>query len=423
MLATAADRREGRIQRLGNLLVLQYLSLNAFPCGAARNAMRRVLRPVSESNPPTTVTDARVANLAAKFEKFARKCSGVSPLYERLSLGIMRDYDLLSLAAEARADPVPNLLLAAVHYLLLAGERADLTDHYPDLVSVVACTDPYPSFRRFCLEHQIQLTSLIRSRNVQTNAVGRAAILVPCFALLAEAMRAPLAVIEVGASAGLLLAWDRYSYDYGSAGSIGPRSSPVQLHCQVTGEGYPNVAHSLPAVVFRKGLDLDPPDLDSVVDRRWLQALVWPDQPERLAQLEAAVEVVRRAPPNIVAGDAARLLPSVMDEAPREAVLCVFHSHSMYQFPEQSRMALLRAMRELGRRRPVFRIGLEAVKQRSYCHLELEACGSGLARRLAVTDDYGMSMHWVGPAALALQPSAMQPASLPGSIGQSTIGK
>ena len=45
----------------------------------------------------------------------------------------------------------------------------------------------------------------------------------------------PLALIEVGASAGLNLLFDRYGYDYGAGRSAGDPSAPVRFTCALRG--------------------------------------------------------------------------------------------------------------------------------------------------------------------------------------------
>jgi hypothetical protein len=132
--------------------------------------------------------DDRLAALAQRFERFAQRECHVSPLYERLSRGIAGDPEILSIAVQARAgQPVPNLFLAAVHYMLLKGIEHPLTAFYASLAPVIAQTDdPYPSFRAFCREHAAEIQRLIAARLVQTNEVRRCGCLLPAFGLVAR---------------------------------------------------------------------------------------------------------------------------------------------------------------------------------------------------------------------------------------------
>src|SRR5207249_7655679 len=107
------------------------------------------------------MTDTLVADLARRFEWHGKNLyRGVShvnssPLYEHLALGVAADPDVLSLLTEAdRNTQVSNLLLGAVHFLLLSGIKHRLADFYPDLTANPRPPqEAYPTFRAFCLEH------------------------------------------------------------------------------------------------------------------------------------------------------------------------------------------------------------------------------------------------------------------------------
>ena len=166
--------------------------------------------------------------MSAAFVRFAEyECRGVSPLYETLALGIAQDPELLALAGAARVgQQVPNLLFAAVH-LLLSGEPAKgdpLARYYPDLAEPTArATDAFPAFRRFCLAHAGAIAEIIGSRSVNTNEVGRCAVLRLGYADIARILPAvPFALVEIGASAGLNLFWDNFCYEY----ECGPAHAP-----------------------------------------------------------------------------------------------------------------------------------------------------------------------------------------------------
>jgi hypothetical protein len=154
--------------------------------------------------------------LARTFHRFAElECLGMSALYESLCHSLAEDRDLLAIAADARpGQPVPNLFMAAVHWLLMKGAQHPLKDYYPDISpEMTAHGDPYPSFRSFCLEHSEEIVDLVSTRLVQTNVVRRCAVLLPAFAVaMGRDAGQPLSLVEIGASAGLNLLWDRYSY-------------------------------------------------------------------------------------------------------------------------------------------------------------------------------------------------------------------
>src|SRR5262249_32515842 len=148
------------------------------------------------------------------------------------------DEDLLQLIGLAPpAGRQPLVLLAAVHHLLLGG-----LDH--PLAAVYAGesdADPAPLFRDVCLSRRDAVLELLATRRTQTNECARSAALVPALAWVAQRVPGPLALVDVGASAGLNLLCDRYRIDYGPSGVVGPPDSPVRLECRVLG-GHPPVA-------------------------------------------------------------------------------------------------------------------------------------------------------------------------------------
>jgi hypothetical protein len=217
---------------------------------------------------------------AEQYATFSQvEARGSSPLYEVLAAGVSTDPGILSLLE--RVPPrkrQPNLLFASVLYL--GGVQPD-----------------YPAFRRFVLEHEQEIFELLLTRSTQTNEVGRCAILLP---LLAQ-LPGPLALLEVGASAGLCLLPDRYAYRYDDIEVVGDPASPVRLACRTRGPV--PIPSALPTVVWRCGIDTNPIDVRDDEATRWLECCIWPDQRERLARLRAVIEIARQEPPVVVQGD------------------------------------------------------------------------------------------------------------------------
>jgi hypothetical protein len=244
-----------------------------------------------------------LAGTGRRYQRFAEKeARGRSPLYERWAAAIATDRAVLAfLATLPEAKRQPNLLFAAVR--LLAG----LPGGYGELRTVVH-------------GRAAELAEVMLSRRTQTNEPARCATLLPVLAALPQ----PLALLEVGASAGLTLLPDRYDYDYGGQSlSSGDPAAPV-LSCRPVGPV--PVPDALPHVVWRAGLDLNPLDVRDPDDLAWLRCLVWPGEPDRLDRLEAAAAVARRDPPRIVRGDLVDDLPALAAQAPPHATLVVFHS-------------------------------------------------------------------------------------------------
>ncbi|MFI1992033.1 DUF2332 domain-containing protein [Actinoplanes sp. NPDC020271] len=247
----------------------------------------------------------------------AREAHGVSPAYERLALHVASDADLLGrLAGLPGPKQQPNLLFAVVR--LLGGPVGD-----PG------------AFRAFALEHWDDIAERMLVRATQTNEVARTAALLPVLASLPQ----PLALLDVGASAGLSLFPDRYAYRYGSR-TVGA-GTPL-LDCTATGFTPPA---RLPRIVWRAGLDLNPLDVTDADDVAWLDALIWPEHHHRRDRLRAAIEVARKDPPRLVRGDAVIDLPALAAQAPADATLVVYHTSMLYQLPDpQAFLDVVRAL-------------------------------------------------------------------------------
>jgi hypothetical protein len=339
--------------------------------------------------------------LAASFRRFAEQEAepAFSPLYARLCRGIASDPQVLALAADTPpGQPPPNLLLAAVHYLLLKGVRHPLAAFYPSLTSQPDSADAYPAFQSFCLEYASDIRALLLSRRVQTNEVARSACLLPAFELVARrTARAPLSLIEVGASTGLNLLWDHYGYDYGDGRRYGVPDAPLQISCALRGSILPPLPSRLPDVAFRVGIDLNPVDIQDADAVLWLRALIWPEHHERVSRLNQALDIASARRPEVLAGDALSLLPEVAARAAADTTLCVFHSVTIYQFSREQRERLTTLLLGLSARRSVFRISFErpaAAEDHQLC-LFSYVQGSQTEQLLAHCSAHGRWLEWL----------------------------
>ena len=168
------------------------------------------------------------------------------------------------------------------------------------------------------------------------------------------------------------------------------------MACEVRGEGPGPAIEPVPAVASRRGIDpcpIDPRDPDAAA---WLRALIWPEQHERAEHLQHALAIARSDPPPMVAGDALDRLPRVLHGLPEDGTPCVLHAFTLNQFPAEARAALDDLLRAAGRRRPVFRIGLEWGAAPAP-ELRLIRYGGAGAREslLARCDAHGAWIEWL----------------------------
>src|SRR5699024_3765082 len=127
-------------------------------------------------------------------------------------------------------QPVPNLFLGAVHYLLLSGKEHVLSEYYPSIVkNIRERTELLHHFKDFCRTYRNEMITILQTKLVQTNEVRRCAYLFPIFSHIYRLTKKPLAFIEIGTSAGFQLFWDKYSYSYGSNRTFGNLDSDVHI--------------------------------------------------------------------------------------------------------------------------------------------------------------------------------------------------
>jgi hypothetical protein len=257
--------------------------------------------------------DAYMSIAATYIEFAAREARGVSPTYERLSLAVSRDAEVLALlGALPSIKRQPNLLFGVVRFLGGPVEQPD-------------------AFHDYTVANWPAIEVEMRTRATQTNEAGRCAVLLPVLAALPQ----PLALLEVGASAGLCLYPDRYSYRYGD--EVVGSGEPV-IECAATGMATPA---GLSDVVWRAGLDLHPLDVTDSADVAWLDALIWPEHEHRRARLRAAAAVAAAEPPLLVRGDLVDDLPALAAQAPAGATLVVFHTSVMFYVSAPRRKAFI----------------------------------------------------------------------------------
>lgn len=304
-----------------------------------------------------------------------RQLRGVSPSYERLCLGVADDAELIAhLDTVPAPKRQPNLLLAAVRFL--DGPTTD-----------------YRAFRTFVLAHWDDVSRVLLERRTQTNEPRRCATLLPALAALPQ----PLALLEVGASAGLCLYPDRYAYRFGDVPVLG--SSSAVFDCRVSGPA--PIPATLPSVVWRAGLDLDPLDVRSEEDVRWLTSLVWPEQTDRFATLRAAVEIARRDPAPVHRGDLTADFVALADSAPAAATLVVFHSAVLAYLDDESRATFRRDVAGVAARRPTVWLSNEGPGIVVDLPVPAGAVPFVLARDgipLAETGPHGDWLRWLEPA-------------------------
>jgi hypothetical protein len=343
----------------------------------------------------------REGKVRASFGEQAYWCARLgSPFTARLCEALAAGLDP-GTAVGARAlawpgDPVPGAdalalrVCGGLHALVRNGEAPELAPLYPPA--------PLPEAEtlRHALAPVLARPALLRwlARAPQTNEVGRSAILMAGLMVVADRFPQPIALWELGASAGLNLQLDRYRYDLGGR-AAGEPASPVRLSPDWTGSPPPAAAVR---IASRSGVDLNP--LDVRRDRDRLLAYIWPDQAERLALAEAALDIAAAAPPPVDAGDAADWIEARLRlPAPPGVTRTVMHSVAFQYFPKevQGRVAhaIARAGAGTSAAAPLAWLRFEKLPDEPQYSLRLSLWPDGVERLLAWAHPHASSIRWL----------------------------
>jgi hypothetical protein len=325
-----------------------------------------------------------------------------SPLYGALMRRAADDAEAGGPVADALAgherDPLESMLqlrlMGAIHRLALAGEAPELAACYPSAGGVADPERAWPAFRSLVADRLAEVRELVDDP-VQTNEVGRSRALACGFLALAAATGLPLRLLELGTSAGLNLRWDAFHYRSGGF-RFGDPGSPVDFRDFLEGEAPPPPARVETAA--RAGCDPSPVDARSRDGVLTLRSYVWPDQVERLAMLDGALEVAARIPAEVERAGAADWLERRLARPEPGACSVVFHSIVMQYMDEPERERVGELLAAAGARAsaeaPLARLALEPGGE--LAELKLTLWPGGEERLLARAGYHGAPVHWLG---------------------------
>jgi hypothetical protein len=282
-------------------------------------------------------------------------------------------------------------LMGAVHRLVLRGDAPELAAHYPSAGGEPG--EPWTAFVHMLAAHADELRERLADP-VQTNEPARSAALLGGFLEVARRTQRPLRLLEVGASAGLNLRFDRYRYLLGDR-SWGAPASPLALRCRLSGE--PPLEQAV-SVASRAGCDARPVDPTTTEGRLTLSAYVWPDQVERLERLRAALRVAAELDAPVARASAEEWTSEQLADPVPEAATVVFHSIVMQYLPRPERAGFEAAVREAGgratERSPLAWLRMEPDDWRA-ANVRLAVWPGGEDRLLARAGFHGDPVEWL----------------------------
>lgn len=296
-----------------------------------------------------------------RFIEFAEsECKGNSQLYNQLSNHIANDEDLLKVASKTRpGQPIPNIFLAAVHYLLLKKSDNELAKYYPSIQKKQVSEIPFPLFKTFCIENEEKIIDIISKRIVQTNVISRCAYLMPILSKIIAEENKPTTIIDIGTSAGLTLNFDRYEYWYNDQKVFG--YSKVKIKSDIIESEIPKI-YPINQPILKIGIDqniIDPTDEEEIL---WLKALIWPDQFERFIAMEEALKLKELNNIQFVQAQSISDFEKEILQVNKDENLIIYSSHVLYQFTQKQKHAFYSMLDSVGSERDFYFLSVEGIE-------------------------------------------------------------
>jgi hypothetical protein len=304
------------------------------------------------------------------------------------------DRELLEIAATVAPDKLPALLFqAAATFLVLELEPEPLRSWFPRVGQPQPALDPRfgDAYRSFCLDHRDRLLDLCTRHRYQMNEVGRCADVVPALGDAARDGR-DVALVDIGTGAGLGLHLDRYRYRYrkpdGGVVTVGESTGGVEIEIEVRGFAAPFQTPALPHVSERIGIDIEPLDVADPAVRSWLAACI-PQEIGAVTRFHQAVLVAMSNPARVVRGDADAVLPRVLEELPRDLLVCLVDTYVHVFFSDDELERFRAILHEVGAGRDLDWISSNAAgnaPRRCWgSHIQAQRGLSGSRRRAQAT--------------------------------------
>lgn len=339
------------------------------------------------------------AELKKWFKRFAEnECKEVSPLYYDLSTKISADEDLISIASHCRyRQPMPNLFLASVHYLLLQGKANELANYYPSITPNYSKELPFDLFKEFCLAHKNEIIELEQSKLVQTNSLNRSAYIMPILSNLFSGVK--VNVIDIGTSAGLTLNFDKYEYHYNNKHFFG--QSPLKIRSTIKEGEIPFFEQ--PVTINKKiGIDQNPLDLRNQENADWLKALIWADLTERMQKIEQAIKIAKQEKIQFEKTSKLEKFADIIRSQKKEIPLVIYHTHVLYQFSPEARKEFWDLLDLIGQERDFMYLATEwhTIFQKDYgiksvlVELTEYKAGQKTSRLVAETNGHANWIKW-----------------------------
>lgn len=275
-----------------------------------------------------------------------------------------------------RADALSLRLVGALHAAVLTHRDAALATHYPSAANPEWRMDATWPIARALIEREHDWVARFIQSAPQTNETRRSIALLAGFLAFAKTWNGPVDMLEIGASAGLNLNWDRFAYR--TASWAWGSESPVVIDTDWHGAPPPTDARI--SVRHRAACDLNPLDIRDEAQRLQLKSYIWPDQPDRLARFDGAVALALANNVSVERADAATWLAERLAARAADAATIVYHSIFLQYPPREAREAIVGAIRTAG-------ASANSDAPLVWVRLEPEALTDGVANSLRMVVD------------------------------------
>lgn len=321
----------------------------------------------------------------------ARLCHVLADIIDRDTLTGTRTLDW---PGDPRVDALSLRLCGGLHAVVLSGDDAQLAAAYPP---GAADEETLRRVLPAAIARNDERLAASLAGAPQTNEIARSGMLLPGFLMIARETGLPLALHEIGSSAGLNLLFDRFHYRYGDA-AWGDPASPVLLQPEVRGTAIP--MNGTATVLSRQGSDIAPVYVTDSADRLRLRSYVWPDQTVRLTRLDAALALAAATPFELERTDAAAFVRKNLAARRPGSVFVLLHTIMWQYMPRTSKDAILAALEEASRQAttdaPIARLRMEpGDPANNWAVLSLTLWPGGETRRLANCDYHGRWIEWI----------------------------
>ena len=293
-------------------------------------------------------------------------------------------------------DAVPLRLAGAIHRVVLQGKDDRLARHYPSVGGKPA-EDFTADFIGYMRDHLEDIENGLATQ-VQTNEVGRSVAHLVLSHWITTLGVEEFNLLEIGASAGLNLNFDRF---YGCFGQL--RMGDPSSSLRFMGDWFSN-APDVPRIgataISKRGCDISPIDVTQPGDESRLLSFIWPDQRLRLERLRSAIAIAKTHRPSVDQASADEWITQQLARTNDHATL-IFHSIVWQYLGPQTQNRLKHAIYNAGKTatttHPIVWARMEPAGAVADIQVDVFDGSSAEPRhfRLAEIGYHGQNMNWL----------------------------